>query len=139
MVIAVHGGAGRRPRDRPVDADGSRADLARAVEAGWVDHPGVTQFARRCKGGFPERVTISGDTHGHLWSVGLPLGFDGPVCIGARAGGMLVPDEGAESSPGQVNISVRHTGPCGLVLLAGRAPAARRDGARRRGRPRAAG
>ena len=36
MVIAVHGGAGRRPRDRPVDADGSRADLAQAVDAGWV-------------------------------------------------------------------------------------------------------
>jgi len=97
-----------------------------ATNAGWVDHPGVTQFARRCKGGFPGRVTISGDTHGHLWSVGLPLGFDGPVCIGARAGGTLVPAEGAGSSPGQVNISVRRTGPCGLVLVAGRASAATR-------------
>lgn len=36
MVIAVHGGAGRRPRDRPVDAEGSRADLAAAVDAGWA-------------------------------------------------------------------------------------------------------
>jgi beta-aspartyl-peptidase (threonine type) len=36
MVIAVHGGAGNRPPDRPVDVDGSRADLAAAVDAGWA-------------------------------------------------------------------------------------------------------
>src|SRR4029079_4405499 len=36
MVIAVHAGAGRRPRDRPVDADGSRADLAASVDAVWA-------------------------------------------------------------------------------------------------------
>jgi hypothetical protein len=105
-----------------------------ATNVGWVDHPGVTQFARRCKGGFPDRETISGDTHGHLWSVGFPLGFDGPLCIGARAGGTLTPDDGAGSSSGMLRIAVRHVGPCGLSLVAGLAPAATRRVVVRSGR-----
>ena len=36
MVIAVHGGAGRRRSGRPVDVDGIRADLAAAALAGWA-------------------------------------------------------------------------------------------------------
>src|SRR5689334_16474186 len=36
MVIAVHGGAGRLRPGREVDVDGTRADLADAVRAGWA-------------------------------------------------------------------------------------------------------
>jgi L-asparaginase / beta-aspartyl-peptidase len=36
MVIAVHGGAGRRRPGRELDVDGTRADLAAAVHAGWA-------------------------------------------------------------------------------------------------------
>lgn len=32
----MHGGAGNRPPDRPVEVDGSRADLAAAARAGWA-------------------------------------------------------------------------------------------------------
>jgi len=87
---------------------------------GWARRPGVTQLARRCKG-LAGMVTLAGENHGQVWGVGLTEPEDGATCVAGRSGGTIAPATAGNAGPVQVRIRRHDT--CGLLLVAGNAPA----------------